>query len=226
MQMARGFLQHFCTRVLQPALLIGACPLSQLRRPMGRKRRRRHRIAMFASTCDIWSSMSEQFSVAILCHPFADAIIWTVCIKASGIDRILTVRPDMHVFGTSNIFVTSVACGSVSYCVENATLASHSQPCVTTYESRLPLSLVVAIKTDGLGSRADVRFSAAIVAVVLWYVGVQAATRCVVHYTKPYRIGRDDSGCSTRLGHAVCWQLFRLLQMAAVDIAEVRCGHN
>jgi hypothetical protein len=148
MQMARGFLQHFCTRVLQPALLIGACPLSQLRRPMGRKRRRRHRIAMFASTCDIWSSMSEQFSVAILCHPFADAIIWTVCIKASGIDRILTVRPDMHVFGISNIFVTSVACGSVSYCVENATLASHSQPCVTTYESRLPLSLVVAIKTD------------------------------------------------------------------------------
>jgi hypothetical protein len=36
--------------------------------------------------------------------------------------------------------VTSVACGSVSYCAENATLASPSQPCVTTCQSRLPFS--------------------------------------------------------------------------------------
>jgi hypothetical protein len=149
----------------------------------------------------------------------------------------------MHVFavliGTSNIFVTSGACGNVSYCVENATLASHSQPCVTTYESRLPLSLVVAIKRGrkwrcaqlascwhALGQQCRRCYFLQQLLLLYFgtYVGVQAATRCVVHCTKPYRIGGDGSGCSTRLGHAVCWQLFWLLQMAAVDIVRRGVG--
>jgi hypothetical protein len=44
---------------------------------------------------------------------------------------------------------------------------------------------------------------AAMVAVVPVYVGVQAATRCVVRCTKPYRIGGDGSGGSTGLAQTV-----------------------